>query len=84
MARCPLWSNVPQVGGSGQDVSNFLIFAAERQVGYGCGADSERIAELWLRALNVGYVAVHGAASREYFHWFTQPEKICRDAGGVG
>ncbi len=72
----PLWSNVPQVGGSGQDVSNFLIFAAERQVGYGCGVDSERIAELWLRALNVGYVAVHGAASREYFHWFTQPERF--------
>jgi hypothetical protein len=71
-----LWSNVPQVGGSGQDVSNFLIFAAERQVGYGCGADSERIAELWLRALNVGYLAVHGAASREYFHWFAQPEKF--------
>jgi hypothetical protein len=71
-----LWSNVPQVGGSGQDVSNFLIFAAERQVGYGCDVDSERIAELWLRALNVGFLAVHGAASREYFHWFTQPERF--------
>jgi hypothetical protein len=71
-----LWSNVPQVGGSGQDVSNFLIFAAERQVGYGCGVDAERIAELWLRALNVRYVAVHGAASHEYFHWFTQPERF--------
>ena len=71
-----LWSNVPQVGGSGQDVSNFLIFAADRQIGYGCGVDSERIAELWLRALNVGYIAVHGAASREYFHWFTQPERF--------
>ncbi len=43
-----IWSDVPQVGGMGQGISNFLIYAAERQVGYGCGADSERIAELWL------------------------------------
>ena len=43
---------------------------------YGCGADSEHIAELWLRALNVRYLAVHGAESREYFHWFSQPEKF--------
>jgi hypothetical protein len=71
-----LWSNVPQVGGSGQDVSNFRIFAADRQVGYGCGADSEHIAELWLQALNVRYLAVHGAASREYFHWIVEPEKF--------
>ena len=72
----PLWSNVPQVGGSGQDVSNFLIFAAERQIQYGCTTDSERIAELWLRALNVRYLVVHGADSGEYFHWYAQPEKF--------
>ncbi|HTA44986.1 MAG TPA: IPT/TIG domain-containing protein [Bryobacteraceae bacterium] len=72
----PLWSNVPQVGGSGQDISNFLIFAAERQIQYGCTADSARIAELWLRALNVRYLAVHNAESREYFHWFAQPGKF--------
>lgn len=72
----PLWSNVPQVGGSGQDISNFLVFAAERQVQYGCRADSERIAELWLRALDARYLVVDGAASREYFHWFAQPEKF--------
>jgi hypothetical protein len=71
-----IWSNVPQVGGMGQGISNFLIYAAERQVSYGCGADSERIAELWLQALNVRYFVVHGVASREYFHWFTQPEKF--------
>jgi hypothetical protein len=72
----PIWSNVPEVGGAGVDISNYLIYAAERQVDYGCGADSEHIAELWLRALNVRYLAVHGAESREYFHWFSQPEKF--------
>jgi hypothetical protein len=71
-----LWSDVPQVGGPGQDISNYLMFAAERQVAFGCGADSERIAELWLRALNVRYLVVHGADSREYFHWFAQPDKF--------
>ena len=71
-----LWSNVPQAGGPGQDISNYLIFAVERQVAFGCGADSERIAELWLRALNVRYLVVDGADSREYFHWFSQPEKF--------
>ena len=71
-----LWSGVPQAGGSGQDVSNFLIWAAERQVAFGCGDDSARIAELWLRALNVRYLVVHHAASREYFHWYAQPEKF--------
>ncbi len=71
-----LWSDLPQAGGSGQDVSNFLIWAAERQVAYGCAADSERIAELWLRALNVRWLVVHHAASREYFHWYAQPDKF--------
>lgn len=71
-----LWSDVPQVGGSGQDVSNFLVFAAERQVAFGCGADSARVAELWLRALNVRYFVVHHAGSREHFHWYAQPEKF--------
>jgi hypothetical protein len=71
-----LWSDLPQAGGSGQDVSNFLIWAAERQVAYGCGADSAYVAGLWLRALNVRWLVVHGAASREYFHWYAQPEKF--------
>jgi hypothetical protein len=71
-----LWSDVAQVGGTGQDISNFLIFAAERQVAFGCRTDSERIAELWLRALNVPLLLVHHAESREYFHWYSQPEKF--------
>lgn len=72
-----LWSDVPQAGGvPDQDVSNYLIFAAQRQVAFGCGSDSERIAELWLRALNIRYMVVHGADSRDYFHWFSQPEKF--------
>ncbi|HYA17472.1 MAG TPA: hypothetical protein VEF06_08400, partial [Bryobacteraceae bacterium] len=72
----PLWSDVPQVGGSGQAVSNFLIWAAERQIAFGCGIGAEPIAELWLRALNVRYFVVHEANSREYFHWFAEPEKF--------
>jgi hypothetical protein len=72
-----LWSDVPQAGGvPAQDISNYLIFAAQRQVAFGCESDSERIAELWLRALNIRYLVVHGSGSREYFHWFTQPEKF--------
>jgi len=71
-----LWTDVAQVGGTGQDVSNFLIFAAERQVAFGCGSDSGDIAELWLRALNAPLAVVHKAASREYFHWYAQPEKF--------
>jgi IPT/TIG domain len=66
-----LWTDVPQVGGTGQDVSNFLIFAAERQIAFGCGADAGKLAELWLRALNVNLAVVHGAESREYFHWYS-------------
>ena len=70
-----LWSNVPQVGGS-TGMSNLLAVAARRQIAFGCEADSESIAELWLRALNVQYFVVHGGASREYFHWFSQPDKF--------
>jgi len=71
-----LWSDVPQAGGTGQDVSNFLMFAAQRQVTFSCAADSEPLAKLWLRALNVHYFVVHESQSREYFHWFSQPEKF--------
>jgi IPT/TIG domain len=71
-----LWTGVAQVGGPGQDPRNFLTMAAERQIAFGCGADSERIAELWLRALNAPWLVVHGAASREYFHWYAQPDKF--------
>lgn len=71
-----LWSDVPQAGGTGQDVSNFLMFAAQRQITFGCEAESEKLGELWLRALNVHYFVVHESQSREYFHWFSQPEKF--------
>jgi hypothetical protein len=71
-----LWSDVPQAGGTGQDVSNFLMFAAQRQVTFGCTPDSANLASLWLRALNVHYFVVHESESREYFHWFSQPGKF--------
>jgi hypothetical protein len=72
-----LWSNVPQVGGPDTGMTNFLALAAQRrQIALGCEANSERIAELWLRALNVQYFVVHGGDSREYFHWFSQPGKF--------
>jgi hypothetical protein len=71
-----LWTDVAQVGGPGQAQSNFLIFAAERQIAFGCRADSEPIAELWLRALNAPWLVVHGAASREYFHWYARPNRF--------
>ena len=71
-----LWSDVPQIGGTGQDVSNFLMFAAQKQVTFGCAADSSAIAELWLKALNIHYFVVHEGESREYFHWFAQAEKF--------
>jgi len=72
-----LWSDAPQAGGSGQDLSNFLIFAAEREVALGaCSAGSDRVAQLWLRALNVKHLVVHHAASRENFHWYAQPERF--------
>jgi len=71
-----LWSNVPQVGGPGQGMSGFLAFAARQQIASGCETNSEQIAELWLRALNVQYLVVHGAASREFFHWFSQPDRF--------
>jgi len=71
-----LWTTVPQVGGPGQAARNYLILAAERQIAMGCGPDSERIAELWLQALNAPWLVVHGPASREYFHWYSQPEKF--------
>lgn len=82
----PIWSHVAKTGGGGNDVSNFLIFAANRQVEFGCGAGAGAITELWLRALNVRYVVVHRAASREYFHWFAQPDRfdslpVVRDDG---
>jgi hypothetical protein len=71
-----LWTNVAQVGGPGQDPRNFLFMAVERQIAFGCGADSEHLAELWLRAVNAPWLVVHGAASREYFHWYAQPDKF--------
>ena len=79
-----LWTDVAQVGGPGQDPSNFLIFAAERQIAFGCDADSGRVAELWLRALNAPLLVVHGAASREYFHWYAQAQQIRRASRSVG
>jgi len=69
-----IWADAPQAGGSAQGVSNYLVPAAHRQVTLGCG--DPRIAELWLRALDVRYLVVHGPASAEHFHWFVQPERF--------
>jgi len=69
-----IWADVPQVAGSAQGVSNYLVPAAHRQITLGCGA--QRVAELWLRALDVRYLVVHGAESAEHFHWFVEPERF--------
>jgi hypothetical protein len=71
-----LWTDVAQVGGPQQDPSNFLVLAAEREIAFGCGANSARLAELWLRALNAPLLVVHRAASREHFHWYASPDKF--------
>ncbi|HTT63340.1 MAG TPA: IPT/TIG domain-containing protein [Bryobacteraceae bacterium] len=73
-----IWTDVAQAGGSAQGVSNYLVPAAHRQITLGCGEEqaSARIAELWLRALDVRYLVVHGPASAEHFHWFVQPERF--------
>jgi hypothetical protein len=71
-----LWTDVPQVGGTQQDIVNFLIYAAQRQVVFGCGAGAGHIAELWLRALNAPLIVVHGASSREFYHWYAQPDRF--------
>lgn len=73
-----IWADVPQTGGSAQGVSNYLVPAAQRQVALGCGpaADTLHIAELWMRALDVHYLVVHGAASAEHFHWFADPDRF--------
>lgn len=69
-------TDLAQVGGEYQGISNFLVTAAQRQINSGCGerAVATRIDELWLRALDVGYVVVHDASSREHFHWYVQPD----------
>jgi len=73
-----IWADVSQVGGSAQGISNYLVPAAHRQVVMGCGEPQApaRLAELWLRALDVRYLVVHGPGSAEYFHWFVQPERF--------
>jgi hypothetical protein len=73
-----IWADVPQAGGSAQGVSNYLVPAAHRQVTLGCGdaQAATRTAELWLRALDVRYLVVHGPGSVEHFHWFVQPERF--------
>lgn len=74
-----VWADAPQVvGGTAQGISNPLVVAAHKEVAQGCtplGARAE-LAELWLRALHARYVVVHGPASREYFHWYVDPEKF--------
>jgi len=75
-ATLNLWSDVPQIGGDGQDVSNFLMPAVEHEVALGCGPGAAGIAELWMRAVNAPFLVVHGAGSREYFHWYTASEKF--------
>lgn len=69
-----IWADVPQAGGSAQGVSNYLIPAAHRQITLGCG--EPRLAELWLRALDVRYLVVHGPTSAEHFHWIVEPERF--------
>ena len=73
-----IWADIPQAGGSAQGVSNYLVAAAHRQITLGCGEPqaTARLAELWLRALGVGYLVVHGPTSAEHFHWFVQPERF--------
>ena len=74
-----VWTDVALVvGGTAQGVSNPLIVAAHKEVSQGCARsiDTADLAQLWLRALHSRYVVVHGASSREYFHWFVQPEKF--------
>ena len=73
-----IWANIPQVSGSAQGVSNYLIPAAHRQITLGCGEpqSAAHIAELWLRALDVRYLVVQGPASAEHFHWIVQPERF--------
>ncbi|MGA3200987.1 MAG: hypothetical protein ABSF12_00680 [Bryobacteraceae bacterium] len=74
-----LWTDIPQIAGGGrQGTSNYLVMAAHREITVGCGDASGRIAELWMRALNIGHVVVHGPESKEYFHWFVQPERFTR------
>jgi hypothetical protein len=73
-----IWADVAQTGGSAQGVSNYLVPAAHRQITLGCGDPqaAARLGELWLRALDVRYLVVHGPASSEHFHWFVQPERF--------
>jgi len=73
-----IWADVAQAGGSAQGVSNYLVPAAHRQITLGCGEPQApaRIAELWLRALDVRYMVVHGPESAEHFHWFVQPDRF--------
>ncbi len=71
-----LWSDVPQVGGSGQDVSNFLMFAAEREVSFGCQPNAGSLSQLWLKATNAPLLVVPGAESPDYFHWYADTAKF--------
>ncbi|GEM_PF-2884901 len=73
-----LWTNVAQTRGGHQGISNLLTLAAHREMEAGCtkGPDASRLTELWMRALNARMAVVHGPASQEHFHWFTQPEKF--------
>ncbi len=73
-----LWTDIPQVGGNRQGISNPLVMAAQREVAFGCAEPSvaTKTAELWLRALDARYVVVHDASSKEYFHWLVQPERF--------
>jgi hypothetical protein len=71
-------TDLAQVGGEYQGISNFLVTAAQRQINSGCEqhAVTTRINELWLRALDVGYVVLHDARSLEHFHWYVQPDSF--------
>ncbi len=71
----PYWSDVPEVGGTNQDLTNFLPYAVQRYVSLSCSVKAMSLSKLWLEAMNVRYAVVHGARSREYYHAYAQPER---------
>ena len=71
----PFWSDVPELGGTNQDLTNFLPYAVQRYVSLSCSARAMPVSKLWLEAVNVRYAVVDGARSREYYHAYSQPER---------
>ncbi len=69
----PFWTDIPEVGGTNQDLTNFLPYAVQRYVSLSCSTRALPVSKLWLEAVNVRYAVVHGARSREYYHAYAQP-----------